>query len=119
MKFHFYTDHDRGKSDQPFLPDGENNWTGDKYGKKLANLASVIRAMSEKNGRWHAVLGLAEVENDRVLEDLTAPGAAAVKSRTRKSSIAKNRFVLIGMVTPCLSYFVVLRFACKVSIIHV
>ena len=68
----FDTEHDRGKSDQPFLPDGENNWTGDKYGKKLANLASVIRAMSEKNGRWHAVLGLAEVENDRVLEDLTA-----------------------------------------------
>ena len=68
----FDTEHDRGKSDQPFLPDGENNWTGDKYGKKLANLASVIRAMSEKNGRWHAVLALAEVENDRVLEDLTA-----------------------------------------------
>ena len=26
----------------------------------------------EENGRWHSLLGLAEVENDRVLEDLAA-----------------------------------------------
>ena len=78
----FDTEHDRGKSDQPFLPEGENNWTPDKYGKKLSNIASVIKAMSEKNGRWHAVLGLAEVENDRVLEDLTAaPEIAAAGYR--------------------------------------
>ena len=78
----FDTEHDRGKSDQPFLPEGENNWTPEKYGKKLSNIASVIKAMSEKNGRWHAVLGLAEVENDRVLEDLTAaPEIAAAGYR--------------------------------------
>ena len=68
----FDTEHDRGKSDQAFLPDGENNWTSDKYEKKLSNIASVIRAMAEKNGRWHSLLGLAEIENDRVLEDLAA-----------------------------------------------
>lgn len=68
----FDTVHDRGKNDQAFTPDGENAWTPDKYEKKLSNIASVIRAMSVKNGRWHALLGLAEVENDRVLEDLTA-----------------------------------------------
>lgn len=68
----FDTEHDRGKSDQSFLPDGENNWTPDKYEKKLSNIASVIRAMADKNGRWHALLGLAEVENLRVLKDLVA-----------------------------------------------
>ena len=68
----FDTEHDRGKSDQPFLPEGENNWTQDKYAKKLSNIASVIRAMAQENGRPHAVLGLAEVENERVLRDLTA-----------------------------------------------
>ena len=44
----FDTEHDRGKSDQPFLPEGENNWTPEKYGKKLSNIASVIKAMPPK-----------------------------------------------------------------------
>ena len=66
----FDTEHDRGKNDQAFTPQGENAWTPDKYEKKLSNIASVILAMADKNGRWHALLGLAEVENDRVLEDL-------------------------------------------------
>ena len=68
----FDTVHDRGKNDEAFTPQGENAWTQDKYERKLSNIASVIRAMSEKNGRWHALLGLAEVENDRVLEDLVS-----------------------------------------------
>ena len=66
----FDTEHDRGKNDRAFTPEGENAWTVDKYEKKLSNLASVIRSMEQKNGRWHALLGLAEVENDRVLQDL-------------------------------------------------
>ncbi len=68
----FDAEHDRGKSDQAFLPDGENNWTQEKYEKKVANIAEVIKAMADKNGRWHTVLGMAEVENDRVLEALVA-----------------------------------------------
>ena len=68
----FDTEHDPGKNDQAFTPEGESAWTPDKYEKKLANIASVIRAMSEKNGRWHVLLGLAEVENDRGLEDLVS-----------------------------------------------
>ena len=68
----FDTEHDRGKNDLAFTPEGENAWTPDKYEKKLSNIASVIAAMAEKNGRWHTLLGLAEVENDRVLEDLVA-----------------------------------------------
>jgi len=66
----FDTIHDKGKSDQQFLPDGENNWTQDKYEKKLANIAQVIASMAEENGQFHTVLGLAEVENHHVLEDL-------------------------------------------------
>ena len=68
----FDAEHDRGKSDQAFLPDGENNWTQEKYEKKVANIAEVIKAMADKNGRWHTVLGMAEVENDRVLEALVS-----------------------------------------------
>ena len=68
----FDAEHDRGKSDQAFLPDGENNWTQEKYEKKVVNIAEVIKAMADRNGRWHTVLGMAEVENDRVLEALVA-----------------------------------------------
>ena len=68
----FDTVHDAGKNDQAFTPQGENAWTEDKYEKKLSNIASVIRAMAEQNGRWHVLRGLAEVENDRVLADLVA-----------------------------------------------
>ena len=68
----FDAEHDRGKSDQAFQPDGENNWTQEKYEKKVINIAEVIKAMAVKNGRWHSILGLAEVENDRVLEALVA-----------------------------------------------
>ncbi len=62
--------HDNGKNDYDFLPDGSNGWTADRYARKRANIARVIREMKEDNGAWHSILGLAEVENDRVLEDL-------------------------------------------------
>ena len=62
--------HDKGKNDYDFLPDGSNGWTPERYARKRENIASVIRAMKEENGCWHTVLGLAEVENRQVLEDL-------------------------------------------------
>jgi endonuclease/exonuclease/phosphatase family metal-dependent hydrolase len=60
--------------DDEFTPAHE--WTEDRYRRKLANLAQVIAAV-----RPHA-LGLAEVENRRVLEDLVAlPALAALGLR--------------------------------------
>ena len=66
----FDTYHDEGKNDYQYLPDGQNEWTEAKYAKKLHNMASVIRAMKEDNGCWHAVLGVSEIENRHVLDDL-------------------------------------------------
>ena len=68
----FDTYHDEGKNDYEYLPDGANEWTDAKYEKKLSNMARVIAAMKEDNGAWHAVLGVSEVENRHVLEDLVA-----------------------------------------------
>ena len=73
----FDTYHDEGKNDYEYLPDGGNQWTEAKYTKKLANMARVIAAMKEDNGVWHAVLGVSEVENRHVLEDLVAEPAIA------------------------------------------
>ena len=68
----FDTYHDEGKNDEEYLPDGTNQWTEAKYAKKLKNMASVIRAMKEENKAWHAILGVSEIENRHVLEDLVS-----------------------------------------------
>lgn len=61
---------DPAKNDEEFLPDGKNKWTEAKYQKKLHNMAKVIRSMKEENGFWHTLLGVSEIENRLVLEDL-------------------------------------------------
>ena len=68
----FDTYHDEGKNDYEYLPDGANQWTEVKYEKKLHNMASVIKAIHDDNKVWHAVLGVSEIENRHVLEDLVA-----------------------------------------------
>ena len=68
----FDTYHDDGKNDYEFLPDGKNKWTEPKYEKKLHNIATVIKAMADENKAFHTVLGLSEIENRHVLEDLVS-----------------------------------------------
>jgi predicted extracellular nuclease len=62
--------HDEGKNDYEYLPEGANEWTEDKYAVKLKNIAQVLADIKAETGVWHTVLGLAEVENRHVLEDL-------------------------------------------------
>ena len=66
----FDTYNDPAKNDEEFLPEGKNKWTDAKYQKKLQNMAKVIKSMKEENGAWHALLGVSEIENRLVLEDL-------------------------------------------------
>lgn len=73
----FDTEHDEGKNDNDFLPDGFNKWTDEKYQKKLGNIAQVIASIKDETKAWHTVLGLAEVENRKVLEDLVKQPAIA------------------------------------------
>lgn len=60
---------DPKKNDEAFTPEGMNHWTPDKYWEKARHLAKVIVAL----GGWDppAIVGFCEVENDKVLEDLT------------------------------------------------
>lgn len=66
----FDTYNDPVKNDEQFLPEGSNNWTDVKYQKKLSNMAKVIKSMAVDNGRYHTILGVCEIENRLVLEDL-------------------------------------------------
>ena len=64
----FDTINDPTINDEEFLPDGKNNWDTKKYKHKLAQMARVIAAMDTMS--YPDMLGLAEVENKQVLEDL-------------------------------------------------
>mgnify|MGYP003310651402 CR=1 FL=1 len=63
---------DPAKNDEEFLPNGKNKWTEAKYRKKIHNMAQVIRAMRDDNKAYHAVLGVSEIENRLVLDDLVS-----------------------------------------------
>jgi len=64
----FDTVNDPQFDDDDFTPTGKKNWTYDRYKKKLNDLSRVILSISEKE--LPAIIGLAEIENRKVLEDL-------------------------------------------------
>ncbi len=65
----FDTHHQPGKQDEDFTPDGKYHYTQKVYEQKLHNIATVLQSMSSNGGEL-AIAGLAEIENDRVLNDL-------------------------------------------------
>ena len=60
--------------DEEFTPLGSYKWTGKRYHEKLDNMALAISRIGEEDG-WKggpAILGVAEIENRNVLEDLVS-----------------------------------------------
>lgn len=69
----FDTINDLTIPDEEFLPQSEKKWDNERYQKKLNDIAKVI---SEINTReLPEIIGLVEVENQTVLEDLINTGA--------------------------------------------
>jgi endonuclease/exonuclease/phosphatase family metal-dependent hydrolase len=70
----FDTCHDQGKNDYDFLPNGSYKWTSMKYTHKLHNMARALSDMGTDvlPDVGCAMIGLSEVENDHVLDALTA-----------------------------------------------
>lgn len=67
----FDTINDPNKNDEEFLPDGAYKWTSKIYQEKLNNLSFVIDQVGNKyNNQRPAILGISEIENVRVVEDL-------------------------------------------------
>jgi hypothetical protein len=63
-----------GVLDEEFTPEGPNKWTGSRYLEKIDNMALAISRIGGDEG-WSggpAVLGVSEIENRSVLEDLAA-----------------------------------------------
>jgi len=67
----FDTEDDPAIRDEEYTPDGRKAWDETKYSNKLKNMAHVISNLgTDVSPDGMAVLGVCEVENKRVLEDL-------------------------------------------------
>ena len=77
----FDTTHDEGKNDHDFTPNGSYQWNEMKYRHKLHNMATVLAEMGTDvlPNIGCAAIGLAEVENDHVMNDLIAQPELAAR----------------------------------------
>lgn len=72
----FDTINDPKIDDEEFLPTGKNEWTGSRYMAKIKNLSEVISQIGDEYVKGGPViLGVSEIENRKVLEDLVASPA--------------------------------------------
>ncbi len=83
----FDTFDDTLKIDESFLPTGDHYWTPSKYYKKINNISKVITAI----GQWELpeIIGICEIENRKVLEDLT-----------QKTALKKIHYKIIHKESP-------------------
>ncbi len=65
----FDYENDSLTADDEFTPQGARAWNYEKYQRKLARIAKVIAAVG--NGQPPMMVGLCEIENEKVLTDLT------------------------------------------------
>lgn len=64
--------------DAEFLPNGANQWTGDRYWSKIKNMSEVIAQIGdEMTPGGPMIIGVAEIENISPLEDLCKSAALA------------------------------------------
>ena len=83
----FDTEDDSIKNDEEYLPTGRNEWTQERYKAKLKNIAKVINSLG--GGHTPDIMGLCEIENRRVVEDLVTQPA-----------LAKNRYQIVHFDAP-------------------
>ncbi|HCY00684.1 MAG TPA: endonuclease, partial [Bacteroidales bacterium] len=70
-----------GVNDKDYTPEGSNRWNTKKYQEKLENLAEVLSKIgTDATPHGPAVIGLAEMENRSVLEDLAKQKAIAERN---------------------------------------
>ena len=76
----FDTINDPAINDEEYLPDGPNKWNSLKYNSKLENMAYAISKIGlDVSPVGPVILGVAEIENRGVLEDLVKQ--PAIKDR--------------------------------------
>ena len=78
----FDTCHDEGKRDYDFLPTGSYKWNAMKYNHKPNNMSRALADMGTDvlPNIGCAIIGLAEVENSKALDDLIAQPALSARN---------------------------------------
>ncbi|MGP1591110.1 MAG: endonuclease/exonuclease/phosphatase family protein [Prevotella sp.] len=78
----FDTCHDEGKRDYDFLPTGSYKWNAMKYNHKLNNMSRALADMGTDvlPNIGCAIIGLAEVENSKALDDLVAQPSLSARN---------------------------------------
>ena len=66
-----------GKKDEEFMPESEKKWNEERYSKKLKDLSRVLSSINKNE--LPEIIGLCEVENKKVVEDLVETGELANK----------------------------------------
>jgi hypothetical protein len=62
---------DPNTDDDEFTPNGKSKYTQEVYAEKLSNMAYVLQRIgTDKNANGAVLIGVAEIENDKVLRDL-------------------------------------------------
>jgi hypothetical protein len=72
----------QANNDEEWLPKGSQNWTSKKYKQKIHNMARVIAEIgtTENPNNSPTILGVSEIENRGVLEDLVKEPAIIDKN---------------------------------------
>lgn len=73
----FDTINDPEVKDDEFTPEGPKKWNTAKYNKKLGNIERVLFGMAAIDKEYPIVIGVSEVENRNVLEDIVATSKLA------------------------------------------
>ena len=68
----FDTINDPEVLDDEFTPEGPKQWNSAKYNRKLGNTERVLFDLAAADKVYPAVIGVSEVENRSVLEDIVA-----------------------------------------------
>ena len=96
----FDTINNNGKYDKEFSPDGARQWNGEKYRMKLHNMAYAISQMRSRiTPMGPAFIGVSEIENRSVLDDLVAqPEVADMHLQVVHHDSPDRRGVDVGLL---------------------
>ena len=73
----FDTINDPEVLDDEFTPEGPKQWNSAKYNRKLGNIERVLFDLAAADKVYPAVIGVSEVENRSVLEDIVSAQTGA------------------------------------------
>lgn len=95
----FDTINDPEVLDEEFTPEGPKKWNSVKYNKKIGNLERVLFDIAAMDRNYPAVIGVSEIENRSVMEDVIAsPKLAPANYRIVHFDSPDARGVDVGFI---------------------